>query len=139
MMVVLGGSVVVLGGGGVGLLAFFAPDLVEEYTGLNLEDEKDRVPPLPDAPELVADTKANERDLHVLRSSLEQYQSRVRKACKAKRGEKAAVTVVVDGSGTVLGATSTKRFRACAAKALTGRTLERAESRTVQLTYNFVW
>ena len=64
---------------------------------------------------------------------------KVRKACKAKRGETAAVTVVIDGTGAVLGATSTERFGACASKVLTGRTLERVESRTVRVTYDFVW
>ena len=134
---VLGGLVVVLGGGGVGLLAVFAPDLVQEYTGLELGGSGGS--DLPDAPELVPDTKANQRDLHVLRSSLESQKGRVKKACKAKPGETAAATVVVDGEGTVLGARGTDRFAACLAKALTGRTLERTESRTVRLTYDYLW
>ncbi len=137
-MVVVGGGAVLLAGSGFGILAYLQPALVEEYTGLDLPGS-DGPAALPDAPELVADTKANERDLHVVRASLEQYRSKVRKVCKAERGETAAVTVVVDGSGTVLGATSTQRFGSCAAKVLTGRTLERVASRTVRVTYDFVW
>ena len=135
--VVIGGLVVVLGGGGVGLLAVFAPDLVQEYTGLDMGGGGGS--DIPDAPELVPDTEANQRDLHVLRSSLESLKGRVKKACKAKPGETTAATVVVDGQGTVLGARGTGRFEACMGKALTGRTLERTESRTVRLTYDFLW
>ena len=94
---------------------------------------------LPDAPELVPDTEANQRDLHVLRSSLESLKGRVKKVCKAKPGDTTAATVVVDGQGTVLGARGTGRFDTCMGKALTGRTLERTESRTVRLTYDFLW
>jgi len=139
LFVVVGGGVVLLGGGSVALLAWAKPDLFDGVPFFDSDKPSTDPQPLPDAPELVPDSKASERDLHVVRKSLEDHKRSVKKACGAKGGDKAAVTVVVDGSGAILGAEGKGELGTCAASALTGKSLERTEDRTVRVSYSFVW
>ncbi len=145
VVVVLGGGVALLGGGGIALWAYLNPDTVASITG-NETPGKDtpgkggsEAVEMPDAPELVPDSKANERDLHVVRKSLEKLKGVVRKACKAEGDDKVELILAVDGTGKVLAVQGDGPHGTCAAKALTGKTLDRAEKRTVRVSYSYVW
>ncbi len=145
VVVVLGGGVALLGGGDIALWAYLNPDTVASITG-NETPGKDtpgkggsEAVEMPDAPELVPDSKANERDLHVVRKSLEKLKGVVRKACKAEGDDKVELILAVDGTGKVLAVQGDGPHGTCAAKALTGKTLDRAEKRTVRVSYSYVW
>ena len=133
---VVGGGTVVLGGGGVAAIALSRPDLLDsakEQVGLGPE-------PLPEAPALVADSPAAQRDLQGIQSSLDAQRSSLRDACGLKKGFSVEVTVVVDGAGQVLGAEAGKSKAAqCVADALRGTTVSRAGSDTVSVTYPMRW
>ena len=136
--VVVGGGLALVGGGGVAILAWARPDLVEQASDL-VHGEEGAPEGLPEAPELVPDSKASERDLSEVRKSLQGERKRLKKVCKAKPGDTAAVTVVVDGTGSVLGAEGSGPQGPCAAEALVGRTLDRAQDRTVKVSFQYMW
>jgi len=136
-VVLIGGGLAA--GGGLALLMWAKPELVETARELVSGKKARGASRLPDAPLLVPDSKASERDLHVVRKSLEKQKRGIKKACAVGGGAQVEVTFVVDGSGEVLGARGKGAQGSCVADALVGRTLERNADRTVRVSYAFVW
>ncbi len=135
--VVLVLGLVVLGGGGIAVVAMMKPGLVDD--ALKLAGVSEGAVEVPDAPELVPNSKAAERDLDAIRSSLEDKRAPLKKACKPKAGAALEITLVLDGAGTVLGATAGGELGECVARTLTGQTLKRAQDSTVKVTLPLVW
>jgi len=136
--VIMGGGIVVIGGGSFAAIAWLQPDLVSGVTG-GKDDPKPTPKPVLDAPELLPDSKSNERDLAAIRGSLDRQRGPIRKACKPKKGASVQLKVVVDGPGTVVGVTAKGKLGKCVSEQLTGATLSRTGDRTVQVTYPLMW
>ena len=138
LVVFVGGGLVLAAGGVVALLMWLQPGWFGDDPG-STDGTEVVAEAMPDAPVLVPDSKANERDLHVVRKSLDSHKRTLKKACGVSGGQQAEITFAVDGTGTVLGAEGDGQLALCVAEALVGMHLERTENRTVKLTYAFVW
>ena len=140
LVVLMGvGGVVLAGAGVVGLLMGLQPDLFESSTA-DGSDEGEAAPvDLAGLPTLMPDTETHEQDLHQLRKSLEAQGRAMKKACGASAGQKAEVTLAVDGGGVVLGGAAEDDLGRCVVSSLQGQTVERLEDRSVKVSYVFVW